>query len=122
VGRLLARVQPQQAIQLLDDLVRHTLLPFDLLDVLQGGEGGSRSQRPEYVALKVQKSAEHYIDAAYDEIELLKAVAKQVRNVLFHALWVLVSRLLGSRLISDARAVLSIGGLGLCLLNKTLDL
>lgn len=37
--------------------------------------GGSRR---EYVALKVQKSADHYMDAAYDEIELLKMVQKQV--------------------------------------------
>ena len=30
-----------------------------------------------YVALKVQKSAEHYTEAAWDEIELLKQIAKQ---------------------------------------------
>jgi serine/threonine protein kinase len=34
-----------------------------------------------HVALKVQKSAEHYTEAAYDEIELLKAVQKGARKV-----------------------------------------
>lgn len=47
---------------------------------VEGGQG--QSARPgvrEYVALKVQKSAEHYTDAAYDEIELLTCVNKMVR-------------------------------------------
>ncbi len=42
------------------------------------GVGGGGRWR-EYVALKVQKSAEHYTDAAYDEIELLTCVRKMVR-------------------------------------------
>jgi serine/threonine-protein kinase SRPK3 len=29
-----------------------------------------------YVAIKVQKSASHYLDAAYDEVELLQKAAK----------------------------------------------
>jgi serine/threonine-protein kinase SRPK3 len=29
-----------------------------------------------YVALKVQKSAQHYLEAAYDEVEILDQVAK----------------------------------------------
>ena len=33
--------------------------------------------RVEYVALKVQKSAQHYREAAYDEVELLSAAKKQ---------------------------------------------
>lgn len=33
-----------------------------------------RSTPPRYVALKFQKSAEHYRDAAYDEMELLRAI------------------------------------------------
>lgn len=31
-----------------------------------------------YVALKVQKSASHYTEAAYDEVEILDVVAKNV--------------------------------------------
>lgn len=30
-----------------------------------------------YVALKIQKSAEHYLEAAYDEVEILQKVAKE---------------------------------------------
>lgn len=29
-----------------------------------------------YVALKVQKSASHYVEAAYDEVEILDVVSK----------------------------------------------
>lgn len=29
-----------------------------------------------FVALKVQKSAQHYLEAAYDEVEILDVVAK----------------------------------------------
>ena len=31
-----------------------------------------------YVAMKVQKSASHYTEAAYDEVEILDVVAKNV--------------------------------------------
>lgn len=44
-----------------------------------GAEGVSGYHGSEYVALKIQKSASHYIDAAFDEIDLLSAVKKQVR-------------------------------------------
>jgi len=33
-----------------------------------------------YVALKIQKSASHYLEAAYDEVEILQKVASQVDN------------------------------------------
>lgn len=33
-----------------------------------------------YVAVKVQKSAEHYIEAAYDEVEILQKVAQKVNE------------------------------------------
>ncbi|EAS00244.2 kinase domain protein (macronuclear) [Tetrahymena thermophila SB210] len=33
-----------------------------------------------YVALKIQKSAPHYLEAAYDEVEILQKVAKQASN------------------------------------------
>jgi Protein kinase domain len=35
---------------------------------------------PEYIALKVQKSAQHYREAAYDEIELLKCVSTAAQS------------------------------------------
>ena len=31
-----------------------------------------------YVAIKIQKSAQHYLEAAYDEVEILQEVAKYV--------------------------------------------
>ena len=37
-----------------------------------------------YVALKVQKSASHYTEAAYDEVEILDVVAKHA----FMADWI----------------------------------
>ena len=37
----------------------------------------SSPEKPEYVALKVQKSATHYREAALDEIELLSSISKQ---------------------------------------------
>lgn len=37
-----------------------------------------------YVALKVQKSASHYTEAAYDEVEILDVVAKNA----YDAEWV----------------------------------
>ena len=52
--------------------------------VLPTRTNGSRvplHQGREYVALKVQKSADHYSEAAYDEIELLSMVKKQVRRL-----------------------------------------
>ncbi len=33
-----------------------------------------------YVAVKIMKSAPHYIEAAYDEVEILQKVAKNVQN------------------------------------------
>jgi serine/threonine-protein kinase SRPK3 len=33
-----------------------------------------------YVAIKVQKSAQHYLEAAYDEVEILDVVAKNWRS------------------------------------------
>lgn len=33
-----------------------------------------------YVAIKVQKSAENYLEAAYDEVEILQKVANLVRD------------------------------------------
>ncbi len=30
-----------------------------------------------YVAVKIQKSASHYLEAAYDEVEILQRVAKK---------------------------------------------
>ena len=33
-----------------------------------------------YVALKVQKSAQHYLEAAYDEVEILDIIAKNTEN------------------------------------------
>lgn len=33
-----------------------------------------------YVALKVQKSASHFVEAAYDEVEILDIVAKNAMN------------------------------------------
>ena len=33
-----------------------------------------------YVAIKIQKSAQHYLEAAYDEVEILQEVAKYVNN------------------------------------------
>ncbi|CAD8101565.1 unnamed protein product [Paramecium sonneborni] len=33
-----------------------------------------------YVALKIQKSASHYLEAAYDEVEILQKVAQNVQN------------------------------------------
>ena len=33
-----------------------------------------------YVALKVQKSAQHYLEAAYDEVEILDVIAKNTDN------------------------------------------
>lgn len=33
-----------------------------------------------YVALKVQKSAQHYVEAAYDEVEILDVIAKNTDN------------------------------------------
>lgn len=33
-----------------------------------------------YVAVKIQKSAEHYIEAAYDEVEILQKVASKVND------------------------------------------
>ena len=34
-----------------------------------------------YVAIKVQKSAQHYLEAAYDEVEILDQVAKNWRTI-----------------------------------------
>lgn len=48
----------------------------------KGVEGeASVYQGTEYVALKIQKSASHYVEAAFDEIELLSAVKKEVRII-----------------------------------------
>jgi len=33
-----------------------------------------------YVALKIQKSAQHYLEAAYDEVEILDVIAKNTEN------------------------------------------
>lgn len=33
-----------------------------------------------YVAIKVQKSAQHYLEAAYDEVEILDKVASNWRS------------------------------------------
>jgi len=33
-----------------------------------------------YVAIKIQKSAPHYMEAAYDEVEILQKVAKNVNH------------------------------------------
>ena len=33
-----------------------------------------------YVAIKIQKSAPHYMEAAYDEVEILQKVAKNLEN------------------------------------------
>ena len=33
-----------------------------------------------YVALKIQKSAPHYLEAAYDEVEILQKVARKCQN------------------------------------------
>ena len=33
-----------------------------------------------YVAMKVQKSASHYTEAAYDEVEILEVLAKNATN------------------------------------------
>ena len=33
-----------------------------------------------YVALKIQKSAPHYLEAAYDEVEILQKVAREAHN------------------------------------------
>ena len=33
-----------------------------------------------YVALKIQKSASHYLEAAYDEVEILDVIAKNTDN------------------------------------------
>lgn len=33
-----------------------------------------------YVALKVQKSAKNYLEAAYDEVEILDVIAKNTEN------------------------------------------
>ena len=33
-----------------------------------------------YVALKVQKSAQHYSEAAYDEVEILDVISKNADN------------------------------------------
>jgi serine/threonine-protein kinase SRPK3 len=33
-----------------------------------------------FVALKVQKSAQHYLEAAYDEVEILDVIAKNTEN------------------------------------------
>lgn len=33
-----------------------------------------------YVAIKIQKSAPHYMEAAYDEVEILQKVAKNITN------------------------------------------
>ena len=33
-----------------------------------------------FVALKVQKSAQHYLEAAYDEVEILDVIAKNAEN------------------------------------------
>ncbi len=33
-----------------------------------------------FVALKVQKSASHYLEAAYDEVEILDVIAKNAEN------------------------------------------
>jgi len=34
-----------------------------------------------YVALKIQKSAQHYVEAAYDEVEILDVIAKNIYNI-----------------------------------------
>lgn len=36
-----------------------------------------------YVAIKIQKSAQHYLEAAYDEVEILHEVSKYVN----HEVW-----------------------------------
>lgn len=33
-----------------------------------------------YVAIKIQKSAQHYLEAAYDEVEILQEVSKYVNS------------------------------------------
>ena len=33
-----------------------------------------------YIALKVQKSAQHYLEAAYDEVEILDVAAKNTER------------------------------------------
>jgi serine/threonine-protein kinase SRPK3 len=33
-----------------------------------------------FVAIKVQKSAQHYLEAAYDEVEILDVIAKNTEN------------------------------------------
>lgn len=35
-------------------------------------------QYQNYVAVKIMKSAPHYIEAAYDEVEILQKVAKKI--------------------------------------------
>jgi serine/threonine-protein kinase SRPK3/serine/threonine-protein kinase SRPK1 len=45
------------------------------MSVAQHAKAQGRSMTPFYVAMKVQKSAQHYTEAAYDEIELLSEAA-----------------------------------------------
>jgi serine/threonine-protein kinase SRPK3 len=40
-----------------------------------------REQAAEYRALKIQKSASHYMEAAYDEVEMLEKVKEEKKNV-----------------------------------------
>ena len=45
--------------------------------VTRSAIGGSVSNQPFFFALKVQKSAEHYTEAAMDEVELLDCIAQE---------------------------------------------
>jgi hypothetical protein len=45
--------------------------------VTKSAIGGSASNQPFFFALKVQKSAEHYTEAAMDEVELLDCIAQE---------------------------------------------
>jgi hypothetical protein len=53
-------------------------LDFEANEEAHAAKGGKRQSSREYVAIKVQKSSESYRDAAFDEIEMLASVRKQV--------------------------------------------
>ena len=43
-----------------------------------------KDQQPPFFALKVQKSAEHYTEAAMDEVELLDCIAQERNDARVH--------------------------------------
>ena len=54
---------------------------FSTVWMVKDRKAAAANKTEQYFALKVQKSAEHYTEAAMDEVELLDCIAKERKNV-----------------------------------------